>query len=1198
MKVNQVRLSVSLAVIMGLFTLSRASAQDCNNNGISDATELAYPRKVYSPTFSGGVKRYDRDGSNEEIIVPNTFSMLQAIDVAPDSLCWGFSMAIPTSLYCASLEGDDDIAMSIPFGIVQAIAIDPVDGWVYYGINNALRRIQLDGTGDELLDSGSIITGLAVDSFNRNLYWSTQGSGVIRRRNLATDFAFDFYDTGLQPQSIDVDPTSGRLYFSESTTETINWVDLTGQGAITTVLSQVPVASKVRVDSGEGNIYWLDGVNLLRADLDGANAETLFATETGFDFALLDPPNDCQPDGVPDICQVQGNDCDQNGIPDACDPDPDNNNVVDACETDCNGNGVGDGADIAAGTAPDCNNNGIIDGCESAGVIFWADRTAQLIYRSNIDVSNPSPIVNYNGNGSRGITVDEENGYIYWIDDSDDQLHRARLNGANPETVLNIEPGGYDIALDKTNQKIYLTTNETVTRADLDGANAEVVISSTGNPRGVAIDPVAGKIYWSEGTADQILRADLDGSNTEVLLDNGTLQSPRGLALDLDTQKLYWTDIQLDVVGRANLDGTGVEILSTIQAVKDISLDLVSEKWYASSATSTGIFQANLDGTGLIEFACCHNAHVTVIPPFADCNSNGAPDECDADCDADGIPNECAIDAGEVDCDSNLIPDTCELSQTPLIVWTENFPGGVYQSSIENFNPQPFPIDNSDDISSVAIDPRDNTIYFSDSSTRSIVRTQLDGSDPTVILSTGDDPSPTSLTLDLSQDKIYWRNNSGDANIQRANLDGSNVELFVENDGFEPSLAVDSVNGFVFWAREPSGDSVGEIFRSSVFGGPEEQILSGLDSPTSISVDSLNQKLYWVESGPQTDAIRRANLDGTNVEDVIASDNPINLRVDAPNQWIYFTDIDAREVRRVRPDGSDLETLGDTVGAGFRLDIITPPPDCNVNAVPDACDIDAGTEQDIDMNGVPDVCEPAAISAALADDRFDVTGADFPCNEDSDCLNESICSDGRCYVPTQRFLSLRRNPDNDGIVHRIRVSLDGDPPVVLGYAGQEVIRTVSGPGPAQYLWTEIVPFEESTAADWNALMTADGEGYMLIGDCEVSPDQHYVIELIADGDDPGNALNYSAPLALPTSQFGDATGGDAVATPPNGISNLVDVFASVLAFQSAQGGPKHWFDLDPLTGAPNLSWNLADAFAYVLAFQQVPYLGPDPLDCP
>ncbi len=67
--------------------------------------------------------------------------------------------------------------------------------------------------------------------------------------------------------------------------------------------------------------------------------------------------DDCQGNGVPDECELRGNDCNTNEVPDECELNG----------HDCNGNLVLDECDVAAGTSDDCNTDGIPDECELTG---------------------------------------------------------------------------------------------------------------------------------------------------------------------------------------------------------------------------------------------------------------------------------------------------------------------------------------------------------------------------------------------------------------------------------------------------------------------------------------------------------------------------------------------------------------------------------------------------------------------------------------------------------------------------------------------------------------------------------------------------------------------------------------------------------------------------------------------------------------
>ena len=89
----------------------------------------------------------------------------------------------------------------------------------------------------------------------------------------------------------------------------------------------------------------------------------------------VDPANDCNSNGVVDICEFGGvNDCDSNGIPDECEPDCDGDGTTDAwirtttvmaltdadvrCGRWCDSNGILDSCE------PDCDGDGTIDACD------------------------------------------------------------------------------------------------------------------------------------------------------------------------------------------------------------------------------------------------------------------------------------------------------------------------------------------------------------------------------------------------------------------------------------------------------------------------------------------------------------------------------------------------------------------------------------------------------------------------------------------------------------------------------------------------------------------------------------------------------------------------------------------------------------------------------------------------------------------
>ena len=74
-------------------------------------------------------------------------------------------------------------------------------------------------------------------------------------------------------------------------------------------------------------------------------------------------------------------------------------------------------------------------------------------------------------------------------------------------------------------------------------------------------------------------------------------------------------------------------------------------------------------------------------------------------------------------------------------------------------------------------------------------------------------------------------------------------------------VAVDPTGGKVYWAD----NGASEIQRSNLDGTSPEVLVTGLGDPHGVALDVDNGKLYFTGNN----GIRRANLDGTGLEDVL-----------------------------------------------------------------------------------------------------------------------------------------------------------------------------------------------------------------------------------------------------------------------------------------------------------------------------------------
>lgn len=132
--------------------------------------------------------------------------------------------------------------------------------------------------------------------------------------------------------------------------------------------------------------------------------------------------------------------------------------------------------------------------------------------------------------------------------------------------------------------------------------------------------------------------------------------------------------------------------------------------------------------------------------------------------------------------------------------------------------------------------------------------------------------------------KIYWTQTNGI--IRRANPDGSNVEDVVTGLGYASGIAIDSLEGKVYWV-DHAGNG---IQRANLDGTGIETLVSAADtqSPALLALDLSAGKMYW--AGYLMTSVRRANLDGSNVEDYITGlSTPAGILLNVPGNKIYWT---------------------------------------------------------------------------------------------------------------------------------------------------------------------------------------------------------------------------------------------------------------------------------------------------------------------
>ena len=205
----------------------------------------------------------------------------------------------------------------------------------------------------------------------------------------------------------------------------------------------------------------------------------------------------------------------------------------------------------------------------------------------------------------------------------------------------------------------------------------------------------------------------------------------------------------------------------------------------------------------------------------------------------------------------------------------------------------------------LVVDPDSPPIYWTDYGTDKIQRANLDGSNVQDLVTSGL-TTPVGIALDIAGGKMYWTD-YGTEKIQRANLDGSNVQDLVTSGLTSPNgIALDIAGGKMYWTDYGTD----KIQRANLDGSNvQDLVTSGLTTPVGIALDIAGGKMYWTDYG--TDKIQRANLDGSNVQDLVTTGltSPLGIALDIAGGKMYWTDYGTDKIQCANLDGSNVQDL-------------------------------------------------------------------------------------------------------------------------------------------------------------------------------------------------------------------------------------------------------------------------------------------------
>ncbi|XP_029030641.1 nidogen-2 [Betta splendens] len=148
----------------------------------------------------------------------------------------------------------------------------------------------------------------------------------------------------------------------------------------------------------------------------------------------------------------------------------------------------------------------------------------------------------------------------------------------------------------------------------------------------------------------------------------------------------------------------------------------------------------------------------------------------------------------------------------------------------------------------IAYDCKENQVYWTDLSARTISRASLaPGAEPEILINTNL-VSPEGLAVDVRRRLMFWVDSNPDV-IESSNLDGSGRRTLFDEDLVNPrAIVVVSATGTLYWT-DWNRDAP-KIESSSVDGHNRRTVVSnGIGLPNALTYDSSSGQICWADAG-------------------------------------------------------------------------------------------------------------------------------------------------------------------------------------------------------------------------------------------------------------------------------------------------------------------------------------------------------------
>lgn len=559
-----------------------------------------------------------RDGTQRQTIVKQTepFDFNNgdglsgiAVDWVADNIYWSDERR--NIIEVARLNGSSRYVVLSYVSKPKAIAVDPVNGFLFYAGDKKIGRTGLDGSQRFILvNQTAQASSIVLDIRNEVVYWCESQTNSIWR--------------------VDYDGNSKHLFIN-STLDNPLALAFYGQ-----------------------NLYWTDLISL-RGGIKSASVDNL----ARINLILMSEGNTLSDLKIfsPKV-QFGTNPC---GV---------NNG---GCDELCLFNGTYAVCACAHGEISPVDAKSCIPYDEF--LVYSRVTSLESIHVTNhLNMNGPIAKIQ-NGTLMRntiGLSYCYQCKRIFYSDVHSSSINWVSFNGTDHQTLVSKQVLVEGIAYDPISDQVFWTSNSEASIRALEikkltndveknneGVRQVVRLNARDKLRGIAVESCIAMIYWTNWNADaaSIQRAYITGYGVESIITTD-IRMPNAIALDYSSHKLYWADARLDKIERVNYDGTHRVVLVHSTPKHPFAITIYKSYIYWTDWVQRAVLRANKYSGAEVVMLRKDNGRLMGIVAVQNTTQDCAPNLCEIL--NGGCEDVCSLVDGKVKCEctvGRLAPD-------------------------------------------------------------------------------------------------------------------------------------------------------------------------------------------------------------------------------------------------------------------------------------------------------------------------------------------------------------------------------------------------------------------------------------------------------------------------------------------------------------------------------------------------------------